>query len=438
MVNFSRRRFLMTAAATTAVTLIAHGCGNSQQSSDVAQPTTVAETPEVTSVKLGFIALTDAAPLIVAKEKGLFAKYGMPDVEVIKQASWGVTRDNLVLGSAGGGIDGAHILTPMPYLMSAGTITGGKKVPMYILARLNTNGQGIVLANAYKALDIRTDSTPLKEAFAKVRAERRARNQDPEIKVAMTFPGGTHDLWIRYWLAAGGIDPQKDVSLIVVPPPQMVANVKTGTMEAFCVGEPWPLQTVNQKLGYGALTTGELWQDHPEKSFALRADWVDQHPKAAKALLMAVMEAQQWCDRPENKPEMATIIAQRQWLKVPVEDILDRSLGKFDFGTRTLENDNLAMKFWRDNASYPYQSHDLWFLTEDIRWGYLPTDTDTKALIQKVNREDLWREAAKAMGVPAAEIPTTTSRGVETFFDGVAFDPQNPQAYLNSLDLKKV
>lgn len=438
MVNFSRRRFLMTAAATTAVTLIAHGCGNSQQSSDVAQPTTVAETPEVTSVKLGFIALTDAAPLIIAKEKGLFAKYGMPDVEVIKQASWGVTRDNLVLGSAGGGIDGAHILTPMPYLMTAGTITGGKKVPMYILARLNTNGQGIVLGNAYKDLNIGTDSAPLKEAFARIRAERHNRNQAPEIKVAMTFPGGTHDLWIRYWLAAGGIDPQKDVSVIVVPPPQMVANLKTGTMEAFCVGEPWPLQTVNQKLGYGALTTGELWQDHPEKSFALRADWVDQHPKAAKALLMAVMEAQQWCDRPENKPEMAKIIGQRQWLKVPVEDILDRSLGKFNLGTRTFENDTLAMKYWRDNASYPYQSHDLWFLTEDIRWGYLPLETDTKALIQQVNREDLWREAAKTMGVPAAEIPTSTSRGVEKFFDGVAFDPQNPQAYLSSLSLKKV
>ncbi|AXY68589.1 ABC transporter substrate-binding protein [Thermosynechococcus sichuanensis E542] len=438
MVNFSRRRFLMTAAATTAVTLIAHGCRNSQQSSDVAQPTTVAETPEVTSVKLGFIALTDAAPLIIAKEKGLFAKYGMPDVEVIKQASWGVTRDNLVLGSAGGGIDGAHILSPMPYLMTAGTITGGKKVPMYILARLNTNGQGIVLASAYKDLNITTDSRPLKDAFAKTRAERRARNQEEDIKVAVTFPGGTHDLWMRYWLAAGGIDPEKDVSVIVVPPPQMVANMKTGTMEVFCVGEPWPQQAVNQQISAGGITTGEFWQDHPEKSLALRADWVDKHPKAAKALLMAVMEAQQWCDRPENKPEMAKIIAQRQWLKVPVEDILDRSLGKFDFGTRTLENDNLAMKFWRDNASYPYQSHDLWFLTEDIRWGYLPADTDTKALIQEVNREDLWREAAKAMGVPAAEIPTTTSRGVETFFDGVAFDPQNPQAYLNSLDLKKV
>ncbi len=433
MANFSRRRFLVTAAATTAVTLLSHGCTNNQQTTEVTQPTTLAETPEVTTAKLGFIALTDAAPLIIAKEKGYFAKYGMPDVEVLKQASWGVTRDNLVLGSGGGGIDGAHILTPMPYLMTAGTITDGKKVPMYILARLNTNGQGILLANTYKDLNVTTDSSPLKEAFAKAKA------QGKEIKVAMTFPGGTHDLWIRYWLAAGGIDPDKDVSLIVVPPPQMVANMKTGTMEAFCVGEPWPLQTVNQQVGIGAVTTGELWQDHPEKSFALRADWVDQHPKAAKALLMAVMEAQQWCDQDANKPEMAQILSKREWFKVPVEDILDRSLGKFDFGNgRTLNNLNLAQKYWRDFASYPYQSHDLWFLTEDIRWGYLSSETDTKALIQAVNREDLWREAAKALGVPAAEIPTTTSRGVETFFDGVAFDPQNPQAYLDRLEFKKV
>ncbi|ATS18913.1 CmpA/NrtA family ABC transporter substrate-binding protein [Parathermosynechococcus lividus] len=433
MTHFSRRRFLVTAAATTAVTLLSHGCSSNQQTAGEGQPTTVAETPEVTTAKLGFIALTDAAPLIIAKEKGYFAKYGMPDVEVLKQASWGVTRDNLVLGSAGGGIDGAHILTPMPYLMTAGTITDGKKVPMYILARLNTNGQGILLANTYKDLKVGTDSSPLKEAFAKTKA------QGKEVKVAVTFPGGTHDLWMRYWLAAGGIDPDKDVSLIVVPPPQMVANMKTGTMEAFCVGEPWPLQTVNQQVGVGAITTGELWQDHPEKSFALRADWVDQHPKAAKALLMAVMEAQQWCDQDSNKPEMAQILSKREWFKVPVEDILDRSLGKFNFGNgRTLEDTNLMQKYWRDSASYPYQSHDLWFLTEDIRWGYLPADTDTAALIKAVNREDLWREAAKALGVPAAEIPTTTSRGVETFFNGVAFDPQNPQAYLSSLTFKKV
>ena len=138
------------------------------------------------------------------------------------------------------------------------------------------------------------------------------------MKVAVTFPGGTHDLWMRYWLAAGGIDPDKDVSTIVVPPPQMVANMKVDTMEAFCVGEPWNAQLVNQKIGYTALTTGELWKDHPEKSLAMRADWVDAHPKAAKALLMAVQEAAQWCDVDENKQEMCEIVAKREWFKVPV------------------------------------------------------------------------------------------------------------------------
>ncbi len=434
MSKFTRRQFIYTAGVTAAVTALANGCTSEPTTTTTASnPTPVADTPEVTTAKLGFIALTDAAPLIIAKEKGFFAKYGMPDVEVLKQASWGVTRDNLVLGSEGGGIDGAHILTPMPYLISTGAITDGKKVPMQILARLNTNGQGIVMSKDYTDVNIKIDPKPLKEAFSK------RKSAGKEIKVAVTFPGGTHDLWMRYWLSAGGIDPNKDVSVIVVPPPQMVANVKTGTMEAFCVGEPWPLQTVNQKLGYGALTTGELWQDHPEKSLAMRSDWVEKHPKAAKALLMAVMEAQQWCDKDENKQEMCTILGKREWIKIPVEDILDRSLGKFDFGNgRTFENPNLMQKYWRDFASYPFQSHDLWFLTEDMRWGYLPADTDTKALIKAVNREDLWREAAKTLNIPADQIPSSTSRGVEKFFDGVEFDPENPSEYIKKLAIKKV
>ena len=442
MSSLSRRKFIFTAGVTAGATILANGCSGGSSTSKTSSPAAsapaspapvaAADTPEVTTAKLGFIALTDSAPLIIAKEKGLFAKYGMPDVEVLKQASWAVTRDNLELGSAGGGIDGAHILTPMPYLMSAGTITkGNQKVPMNILARLNVNGQGICLANTYKDLKIGTDSSPLKEAFAKAKAEK------GEIKAAVTFPGGTHDLWMRYWLSAGGIDPDKDISTIVVPPPQMVANIKVNNMEAFCVGEPWPAQTVNQNLGYNAMTTGELWKDHPEKAFAMRADWVEQHPKAAKALLMAVQEAQIWCDDPANKEEMCQIVSGREWFKVPVEDILERSKGNFDMGVRKLENSPLLMKFWNDAASYPFKSHDLWFLTEDIRWGYLPADTDTKALVDAVNREDLWREAAKAIGQEAA-IPASTSRGVETFFDGVQFDPENPSAYLNALKIKKV
>ncbi len=445
MTKFSRRQFIITAGAATTGSLIAHGCStgpsNTSGSTDGTTSNTIpaaninpADAPEVTTAKLGFIALTDAAPLIIAKEKGYFDKYGMTGVEIAKQASWAVTRDNLVLGSGGGGIDGAHILTPMPYLISLGTITKGNKVPMYILARLNTNGQGICLSNTYKDLKIGLDSAPLKEAFAK------SKSSGKELKSAMTFPGGTHDLWLRYWLAAGGINPNRDISTIVVPPAQMVQNVKVGNMETFCVGEPWPAQTVSQGIGYTALTTGELWKDHPEKALAMRADWVDKNPKATKAILMAVQEAQQWSAKPENKEEMANIVAKRQWLKVPVKDIIGRFQGKYDYGTGRTEDysDTLVMKFWRDNASYPYKSHDTWFMTENIRWGYIPADTDVKKIVDAVNREDLWREAAKALNVAESEIPTSTSRGVETFFDGVKFDPEDPTAYLKSLKIKKV
>ncbi|WP_027568838.1 CmpA/NrtA family ABC transporter substrate-binding protein [Bradyrhizobium sp. URHA0013] len=391
--------------------------------------------PEVKGAKLGFIALSDAGPLFVAKDKGLFAKYGMPDTDVQKQASWGTTRDNLVLGSEGNGIDGAHILTPMPYLISAGKVTqNNQPTPMYILARLNLDSQCISVANEYADLKLGVDATPFKAALEKKKASGKA------VKAAMTFPGGTHDLWIRYWLAAGGIDPDKDIETIVVPPAQMVANMKVGTMDCFCVGEPWNLQLIHQNIGYTAITTGELWNKHPEKSFGMRAAFVDKYPKAAKALLMAVMEAQQWSDKAENKAELAAIMGKRQWMNCPVEDVLDRTAGKFDYGLpgKVVENSPHIMKYWRDFASYPFQSHDLWFLTEDIRWGKYEANFDTKALIAKVNREDMWRDAAKALGIASAEIPTSTSRGKETFFDGKVFDPENPAAYLKSLAIKRV
>ncbi|MEG3439156.1 CmpA/NrtA family ABC transporter substrate-binding protein [Pannus brasiliensis CCIBt3594] len=440
MSNLSRRRFILTAGATAVGTAILHGCASSNNTASNSAPagnttapaTGAADAPEVTTARLGFIALTDSAPLIIAKEKGIFAKYGMPDVEVLKQASWAATRDNLELGSAGNGIDGSHILSPIPYLMTTGKITK-QPVPMYILARLNTNGQAISIAKQHADLKLELDSSKLKETALK------AKSSGKDLKSAVTFPGGNHDLWTRYWLAAGGIDPNKDISLIVVPPPQMVANMKVGTIDTFCVGEPWNAQLVAQGLGYTALITGDFWKDHPEKAFTMRADWVDKHPKAAKALTMAVLEAQQWCDDPANTEEMCNIISKREWLKIDPKDILGRARGNIDFGDgRKVENSPVAMKFWKDFASYPYKSHDLWFVTEDTRWGYLPGDTDAKALVDKVNREDIWREAAKAINVPADQIPTSTSRGVETFFDGVKFDPENPTAYLKSLKIKKV
>jgi nitrate/nitrite transport system substrate-binding protein len=436
MSNISRRKFIITSSVVAVTSILAHGCSSSNSDSAKTDSATSSNSKlannspkvETTTAKLGFIALTDSAPLIIAKEKGFFTKYGMTDVEISKQKSWPVTRDNLKIGSSGGGIDGAHILSPMPYLL-----TINDKIPMYLLARLNINGQAISVAEKFKDLKIGLQSKLLKESVNKAKADKTS------LKVAMTFPGGTHDLWMRYWLAAGGINPDQDVILQAVPPPQMVANIKVGTVDAFCVGEPWNAQLVSQKLGYTALSTGELWNDHPEKAFAMRQDWVDKNPNATQALLMAIMEAQQWCDQAENKEEMCKICADRKYFNVAVADILERAKGNIDYGDgRKEQNFAYRMKYWEDNASYPYKSHDTWFLTEEIRWGYLPKDTKVKEIVDQVNREDLWKQAAKALGVAAAEIPASSSRGVETFFDGVKFDSEKPEEYLKSLQIKKV
>jgi nitrate/nitrite transport system substrate-binding protein len=389
--------------------------------------------PEVKTAKLGYIALTDASPLVIAKERGLFAKYGVPDVEVARQASWGALRDNIVLGGASNGIDGAHILRPMIHSISAGTVTQNNvPVPLYNVLGLNEDCQGISISNEYKDLKIGKDSSPLKAAFAAKKASGK------DLTAAMTFPGGTHDLWIRYWLAAGGIDPDNDIKTIVVPPPQMVANMKVGNMDIFCVGEPWNEQLVNQGIGYTAVTTGEIWARHPEKVLGMRADFVDKNPKATLAMMMAVMEAQQWCEKAENKLEMAEIVGRRQWFNVPVADIIGRIKGEINYGLDRKVNDpKLAMKFWGENGStsYPYKSLDTWFVTENIRWGRFPATMDVKALVDRTNRADLWREAAK--GMILAGTPTGDSRGVETFFDGVKFDPSDPSAYLKSLKIKR-
>jgi nitrate/nitrite transport system substrate-binding protein len=390
--------------------------------------------PEVKGTRLGYIALTDAAPLIIAKEKGLYAKYGLPDMDIAKQASWGATRDNMALGFKANGIDGGHILRPKAHLYSTGKVMqNSQPLPMYTLLNLNEDGQAISVSNEYKDLNVQKDASPLRLAFERKKAAGK------ELTAAMTFPGGTHDLWIRYWLAAGGIDPDTDIKVIVVPPPQMVANMKVGNMDCFCVGEPWNEQLVNQNIGYTALTTGELWSRHPEKILGMRADFVDANPKATQAILMAVMEAQQWADKRENRQELAEIVGKRQWFNVPTNDINKRLLGDINYGNgREVKGTNLQMKFWGEggSTSYPWKSLDTWFVTENIRWGKFDTNTDIKALVDKTNRADLWREAAKKLGVAGA--PSADSRGVETFFDGVKFDPAAPMDYLKALKIKRV
>ncbi|MGH8001275.1 MAG: CmpA/NrtA family ABC transporter substrate-binding protein [Brasilonema sp.] len=444
--RFSRRRFLLTAGASAAGSILLNGClGNppdfgSNTQAQISSPVklTPEQKPETSKVKLGYIAIIESAPLIIAKEKGFFAKYGMTEVEVSKQANWGSARDNVEIGSAGGGIDGGQWQMPMPYQISQGLITkGNKKIPMYVLAQLNTQGNGIAIANKHlgKNINLKLDGT--KSLFDGLKSS------GNKFKIAYTFPQANQELWLRYWAAAGGIDPDNDISLLTVPAAQTVANMKTGSMDAFSTGDPWPYRIVAEKIGFVAALTAEIWKNHPEEYLAMRADWVDQNPKATKAILKAIMEAQQWCDNFDNRKELAEILARRDYLNVPKEVLIDPFMGKYNMGERVIDDKSMAAYYWKDekgSVSYPYKSHDLWFLTECVRWGFFPKETlaNAKTLIDKVNREDIWKQAAKEAGIPEADIPKSTSRGVEEFFDGVKFDPENPEAYLKSLKIKKV
>ncbi|MBD2168983.1 ABC transporter substrate-binding protein [Calothrix membranacea FACHB-236] len=450
--QFSRRKFILTAGASAGAVFLKGCLGNPPENlggggttQAVVQPVaniSPEQQPETTTVKLGYIPIVEAAPLIIAKEKGFFGKYGMK-VELAKQASWGAARDNLEIGSAGGGIDGGQWQMPMPHLITEGLITkGNQKIPMYVLCQLITHGNGIAIANKHLGKGVSLQLASAKSLFKELKSS-------TPFTAAFTFPHVNQDLWIRYWLAAGGIDPDVDVKLLTVPAAQTVANMKTGTMDAFSTGDPWPFRLVNDKIGYMAALTAEIWKNHPEEYLAMRADWVDKHPKATKAILKGVMEAQQWLDNFENRKEAAQILAGRNYFNLPSPEILaDPYQGKYDMGDgRKIDDKTMAAYYWKDekgSVSYPYKSHDLWFITENVRWGFLPKDyiannaAKAKELINKVNREDIWKEAAKELGIAAADIPTNTSRGVEEFFDGAKFDPEKPEEYLKSLKIKKV
>jgi len=396
---------------------------------------------ETQSISLGFVPILEAAPLVVGVEKGFFARHGL-DVKLSKQSSWSAARDNVVLGSDGGGIDGGQWQLPMPQMISEGALTNGKKVPMVILAMLMSQGNGIAASNGVRdgnlTVDLKTSSPGFFTAFQKMQGRR--------FRAAYTFPKANQDIWIRYWLAAGGVNPDRDVELLTVPAPETLQGMKTGTMEAFSTGDPWPMRISNDRLGYLAATTAQIWKAHPEEYLAVRKDWVDANPKAAVALLKGLIEAQRWLDQPANKSVAARILGSRKWYNVPVP-VLEKSLrGEYVLGSKDqiVRDPRQGPLYWNSDRgviSYPYKSLTLWFLVESLRWKFYPGVVDSLAQAQAINdrvtREDLWRQAAKEVGVPAKDIPTSSSRGREVFFDGVVYDPANPQAYLNSLKIKR-
>ncbi len=372
--------------------------------------------PEMEAVKIGFIPLTDCAPIVMAAVLGFDKKYGVTIIPS-KQASWAAVRDNLVTG----GIQMAHVLYGLPYGVQLGV--GGPKKDMAILMGLNRNGQAITLAQALAKEGITTGP-----ALAKAIAEKKR-----TYTFAQTFPTSTHAMWLYYWLATYGVNPLRDDKVITVPPPQMVANMRVGSMDGFCVGEPWNAVAIEQKIGFTAVTSQDIWTDHPEKVLGTTAEFVQKYPNTTKAVMAAVLEACRWIDASDaNRTKMAEVIAAPGYVNTQVDTILPRILGRYTNGLGKSWHDQHPMTFYEDGqVNFPWLSDGMWFLTQFRRWGLIKTDPDYLAVARAVNRVDLYKGVASELKVP---VPTSTLRSSK-LIDGVTWDGQDPKAYAHSFKI---
>ncbi len=371
------------------------------------------DAPEVAKLRCGIIALTDCSPLVIGAEKGFFKKYGV-EVTIAKGANWAAIRDSLSSGDN----QMTHMLIGMPIASTMGLL-GSPKKAMVIPWLLNRNGQAITLKQEWKG-QVGRDPKGLKPFVDK------AKSLGEPLTFAMTFPPGTHAMWMRYYLGAGGIHPDKDVSLITVPPPQMVANMKIGKMDGFCVGEPWNARAIADKIGFTSVTTQDIWKDHPEKVCAFTAEFAEKNPQTVKAVLKGLHDASVWLDDMSHRPEQCDIVSRPNYINCQKEIILGRLLGKLDYGDGRAITDESPMHFSKRNCNYPQPKYAQWWLTQFRRWGLVTGAPDYAGVAAKVMRGDLYTAAMKEIGVTDR---AQDDAGWE-MFDGVKFDPKgNVEAY---------
>lgn len=412
--SLSRRQFLKASGMTALLAHLPVGWVGRVFADDA---------PETPQIRIGIIALTDCSSIVIAYEKGFFKQHGL-EVTVSKEASWAVIRDKLQLGEN----HATHMLYGMPYASTMG-LFGAPVKPMIIPWAINYNGQAITLSTELKDKGIRSPGE-----LKKLLDEEKAAGKAPRT-FAMTFPPGTHAMWIRYWLGAGGINPDKDVSLITIPPPQMVANMKVGKMDGFCVGEPWNARAIADKIGFTVTTTQALWLNHPEKVCAFTAEFAEKNPKTVKAVLKALHQSSVFIDKLENRPEVAEIVSRPAYINCPKEIILGRLLGKYDYGDGQGEHeDPNYMRFYERGVNFPWKSHGIWWLSQFRRWGMVKEAPDYQKIVDQVHRPDIYREVAKEMGIAA---PTENAKP-EKLFDGVPFDPTKPDEYAKSFSVHNV
>ncbi len=458
--GFNRRRTLGVLAALVAGITLA-GCGSSEANSEAKAGAASIDGPiEKPNLTLGFIKLTDMAPLAVALEKGFFTEEGL-NVRLEPQANWKVLLDGVI----GGQLDAAHMLAGQPI---AATIGYGTKADLIAPISLDLNGNAITVSN--RVWDMIRDDLPeengrpvhpisashLKPVVEQFEAQGRPFN------MGMVFPVSTHNYELRYWLAAGGLSPgfytdgdvtgtvDADVKLSVTPPPQMPATLEAGTIEGYCVGEPWNQQAVSMGIGVPVITDDQIWNDNPEKVLGLREDFAERYPATIAALLRAIIKAQQWLDADDgvNREEAVEILSRPNYVGANADVIAASMTGYFTFekgDTRPAQDFNV---FFNKYAGYPYYSDAIWYLTQMRRWGQVASDKSDDwyfTTAQAVYRPDLYMAAANQLiedgVIDEGDVPTTDGfRDPQSgFIDGITFDGRAPNDYLSrfSIGLKQ-
>ncbi|RQH04474.1 CmpA/NrtA family ABC transporter substrate-binding protein [Paraburkholderia dinghuensis] len=363
--------------------------------------------PEKSHLKIGFVPLSDAAPIVAAKLLEFGHAHGLT-LELSRQPSWAALRDKLVSGE----LDAAHTLYGLVYGLQLGL--GGPQTDMALLMVLARNGQAITLSN--RLADALAVHGTLPRALASL-------GRKPVF--AQTFPTGTHVMWLAYWLAAQGVHPLRDVESVVIPPPQMVAALAADRLDGLCVGEPWNALAEQNGVGRTVVQSGAIWPDHPEKVLACRRDFVHAYPRTAQALVRTMLEACRWLDGAGHRREIAQWLAQPEFLGVDAAVIASR----LEQGMRS---DVPPVRFFDDGAvNYPRASEGVWFLTQFERWGMLARRDDYHEIAQALNQTALYREVAQSMRIdsPAEYLP-------QVLIDGCRWDGGDPHAYVDGFTIR--
>lgn len=365
---------------------------------------------------LGFIPLTDCAPLVVAKSLGFFAEEGL-EVQLSREASWATIRDKVTVGA----LDGAHMLAPMT--LAAGLDGGVAAAPMLAPLALNLNGSAITvsvgLAEALRALDPEgmAEEVVTARPLARLVTQRREQGAPPLI-FAVVYPYSMHNYALRYWLAQAGVDPDQDVRLVVTPPPRVVDHLQSGAIDGFCVGAPWNAVAMTEGVGEMLIKASTFWPGGPDKVFGVTQAWAEKSPDELRAALRALIRASAWADEPGNHAELVALLSRPEHVGTEPETV-----------ARALRSE---IVFHRDAAGLPRREHALWFLSQMARWGQVRPDLDLGAVADGVYRPDLFRDAALSLGPivdPAQAFDDEPLTAPAALFDGVAFDPVDPRGY---------